>query len=228
MGVGKTLICLALILLTRHQLAQVSPLETGLSPIVTPHMLHTYPFGPAQDLRSQIPPLELHLALPTLVEICANTLASRDQSPAIKFNKKIPGLLKQRVCYYKFSNNANHMRTARGVGEGPQRIYLAKTTLVIVPPILVNQWLEEIEKHVERGELLVLKVEGDLPSVHEMLRHDVSKMMVTTSEGMLMADCSHGCLTYVLNIVASSWQDLAEKRPPTLQTRARVLQNFLT
>jgi hypothetical protein len=166
-------------------------------------MLCTYPFGPAQDLRSQIPPLELNLALPTLAEMCANILASRDQSPASRFDKKIPGLLKQRVCYYKSSINTNHMRAARGVGNQPQRIYLAKTTLVIVPPILVNQWLEEIEKHVELGELSVLKVEGDLPSVHEMLRHDVSKTILMTSDGMLMADCSHGCLTYVLNIDAS-------------------------
>ena len=178
MGVGKTLISLAVILSTLHQPAHAPPYEIDISPAVTAHQLHTYPFGAAQDIRSQLPaypPLRIDLAMPSLAEMCANILATRDRSAAADVGPHMSKLLKQRICYYKYPPDTSCMRAvkAASISNIPERIYLSKTTLLVVPPILVDQWLQEIEKHVEYGALSVLKVEGELPGIHKLLEYDV-------------------------------------------------------
>ena len=180
MGVGKTLICLAVILSTLHQPAEVPPHEIDISPPVTAHMLHTYPFGPAHELRFRIPPIRTDLTLPSLAEMCANMLAVRDRSSAADSGPHISGLLKQRVCYYKYPPDTSCMRAAKaaGISDVPERVYLSKATLIVVPEILIEQWLQEIEKHVEPGSLSVLKVDGELPSVQKLLEYDVSSFPV--------------------------------------------------
>jgi hypothetical protein len=184
MGVGKTLISLAVILSTLHQLAQLPPHELDISPAVTAHQLHTYPFVPAQEIRSRIPPLQVDLASPTLAEMCANVLATRDRSAAADFGPHLSRLLTQRTCFYKYPPDTSCMRAVKAatISDVSERIYLSKTTLLIVPQMLVEQWLHEIEKHVEQGALSVLKVEGELPGIHKLLEYDVS---VTLFLGLL-------------------------------------------
>lgn len=179
MGVGKTLISLAVILSTLHQPAQIPQHEVEISPVVTAHQLHTYPFGPADELRSRLPrhtPIRIDLALPTLAEMCANILATRDRSAAADVGPHMSQLLKQRICYYKYPPDTSCMRAAKAayISDVPERIYLSKTTLVVVPQMLVEQWLHEIETHIEPGALSVLKVEGELPGIHKLLEYDVS------------------------------------------------------
>jgi hypothetical protein len=177
MGVGKTLMCLALITSTLHQSADPPPHEIDISPAVTAHMIHTYPFGRAHELRFRIPPIRTDLALPSLVEMCANMLVLKDRSSAADFEPHVSRLLNQRVCYYKYPPDTSCMRAAKaaGVSDVAERVYLSKTTLVVVPEILVEQWLQEIEKHVEPGNLSVLKVgQGELPNAHKLLEYDVS------------------------------------------------------
>jgi SNF2 family DNA or RNA helicase len=78
------------------------------------------------------------------------------------------------------------MRRAKAalISQVPERVYLSKTTLVVVPPILVEQWIQEIEKHTEDGALKVLRVEGELPGVARLLDYDVSP----ESEAVLIPD----------------------------------------
>lgn len=175
MGVGKTLICLAMILSTLHQVSEVPPHEVDISPVVTDHMLHTYPFGLAQELRHRLPPVPTGLALPSLSEICANILAVHDRSET-HFSPHISALLTQKTCYYKYPPDTSCMRRAKAatINEVPEKVYLSKTTLVVVPPILVEQWMQEIEKHVDSGALKILRVEGELPGVNRLLDYDVS------------------------------------------------------
>jgi hypothetical protein len=181
MGVGKTLISLAVILSTLHQPAQTPPHEIDISPAVTAHQLHTYPLGAAQEVRSLLPrypPLRIDLAMPSLAEMCANILATRDRSAAADVGPHMSKLLNQRICYYKYPPDTSCMRAVKAayISDIPERVYLSKTTLLVVPPILVDQWLHEIERHVEHGALLVLKVEGELPGIHKLLEYDVSPM----------------------------------------------------
>lgn len=197
MGVGKSLISLAVIISTLHQPAQIPPHEVDISPAVTAHQLHTYPFGPAADVRSRLPrnpPLRTDLALPSLAELCANILASRDRSAVADVGPHMSKLLTQRVCYYKYPPDTSCMRAAKAVyiNDEPERIYLSKTTLLVVPPMLIEQWLHEIEKHVEGGAMSVLKVEGELPSIHKLLEYDVSLVSFLPKGLELMLGHSHG------------------------------------
>jgi hypothetical protein len=54
---------------------------------------------------------------------------------------------------------------------------VATSTLVVVPPILVKQWLAEAEKHLVPGALRIKVVaddKKDLPPIEELMAHDVS------------------------------------------------------
>ena len=179
MGVGKTLISLAVILSTLHQPAQPPPHQVDISPVLTAHQLHTYPFASVNDIRSrlpQYPPLRIDLALPSLAEMCANILATRDRTGAADFGPHMSKLLQQRICYYQYPPDTSCMRAAKAAytSDVPERIYLSKTTLLVVPQMLVEQWLHEIETHNDHGALSVLKVDGELPGIHKLLEYDVS------------------------------------------------------
>lgn len=179
MGTGKTLMCLALILSTLHQPTQPPPHELDLSPIVTQNMLDTYPFPSIQAVRDQCMPETMNgfQALPSLSQLCANLLACRDRSADLAFDNRISTLINQNTFYLKYPPDTSWMRNARAtsIRRISKRIYLSNTTLVIVPPILVDQWLQEIEKHTEPGALKVLRVGGEeLPAVMELFGYDVS------------------------------------------------------
>ena len=56
-----------------------------------------------------------------------------------------------------------------------KKVFLANSTLVVVPAILIQQWKDEIETHIEAGTLKVLEVtKGPLPNIEELLQYDVS------------------------------------------------------
>lgn len=185
MGTGKTLMCLSSILATLHQPTQPPPYEIDLSPIVTQHMLDTYPFPNVQAIRDRCWPegvkhVEDSLALPSLAQTCANMLACRDQSVDIESShvkNQLSTLIKQKTFYLKYPADTSWMRNVRAAStqSTAERIYLANSTLVVVPPILVDQWMQEIDKHVEADALRVLRVGSeDLPKIVELLGYDVS------------------------------------------------------
>lgn len=200
MGVGKTLICLSLVLATLHQPAQPPPHDIDLSPILTDHMLHTYPFRRMRAIREDVSLLtRLDLAVPTLSELCANILACRDHSvdlafSAVNVDPGISALIHQRTFYYKYPPDTSCMRTAkaRKISGIADKIFLSNTTLVAVPPILVDQWMQEIEKHVELGVLKVLKVDGELPHAARLLEYDVSRSLDSAFRGLCCTDHPNG------------------------------------
>jgi hypothetical protein len=60
----------------------------------------------------------------------------------------------------------------------PERFLLAQTTLVVVPQILVAQWLSEAELHLDDGALRIFTLgnKQKLPRVEELIKYDVSAM----------------------------------------------------
>lgn len=181
MGTGKTLMCLALILSTIHQPTQPPPHELNISPIVTQEMLDTYPYPDIQTIRDQSSQeaIEGDLKLPSLSQLCGNLLACRDQSTGQAFSlldNRLSTSIRQDTFYLQYPPDTSWMRNARAatVRRTAEKVYLGNTTLVIVPPILVDQWEQEIDKHIEHGALRVLRVGAeDLPGVVELLRYDV-------------------------------------------------------
>ncbi|KAJ6790380.1 hypothetical protein PWT90_04218 [Aphanocladium album] len=55
----------------------------------------------------------------------------------------------------------------------PKKIYLSSTSLVIVPNNLLSQWKQEISKHTDGLEVLVLAKTDPIPAVETLLEYDV-------------------------------------------------------
>jgi hypothetical protein len=74
----------------------------------------------------------------------------------------------------------------RSTGATKRKVYISATTLVIVPDILVAQWLSEIQKHVKEGALDYIKLEKDDHVPDEM---DLAKLdLVLVSESKIRAE----------------------------------------
>ena len=78
-----------------------------------------------------------------------------------------------------------------------RKVYLSSSTLIIVPDILISQWLAEISKHVEEGALDYVKVEKDdqMPSEIELCKLDlvlVSESKIRMEENRFWSTCESG------------------------------------
>ena len=80
--------------------------------------------------------------------------------------------------YFKYpqdDGDCMRMVKRKSMSKGAKRVYLANTTLIVVPGILVQQWKDEMEKHIETDKLKVLEVTKDeLPPIQDLLSYDVS------------------------------------------------------
>jgi hypothetical protein len=58
----------------------------------------------------------------------------------------------------------------------PERFILAQTTLIVVPQLLIAQWLSEAKAHLEPGVLKIFTMGSDkkLPPIEALIRYDVS------------------------------------------------------
>lgn len=182
MGVGKTLMCLALVLASRHQPVR-PPAGFGISDVTSDAAL-LWPTADAAALRAALAlhGQELPVAggTPSLASLCAEVLA-REAPHAARIHQVPEGsraLLDRNCVYYRFPPPVRLPRGAKRVPFVPaERTLLANTTLVVVPQILVGQWVQQIQEHVEPGaiEYLILQDAKDaMPPVEMLAKYDVS------------------------------------------------------
>ncbi|OBA24290.1 hypothetical protein METBIDRAFT_35673 [Metschnikowia bicuspidata var. bicuspidata NRRL YB-4993] len=140
MGLGKTLICLALICLSKHEISSI------------PHdiILEEPPKG--TDIGSfKMKPLK------TLAEIALSSIAQNSlpwkyfaqdlPSAIVQKLKKLPGVFfvsREPVQ----SNLGLRVRNATALKPSILKLVLTSSTLVIVPENLLHQWNDETKKHV--------------------------------------------------------------------------------
>lgn len=159
MGTGKTCICLALILVTRHKLAQVAYGKTSseLSTVRTARY-ETFPWNVHGSVPPQRPPTLRELALDALM--CNNHHAALSKEPKLA----VFGLPLHGDLPYLWEEPLNKGREdTRSSTNHRRKIYISAATLVIVPDILVAQWLDELAKHVKLGALTYVKVDKNSP-----------------------------------------------------------------
>lgn len=187
MGVGKTLMCLALALASRHQPVR-PPSGFGISD-VTSDVALMWPTADSASLRAalslhgqEFSPQMLARGTPSLASLCAEVLA-REAPHAARVHEVPDGskhLLDRTTVYYRFPPPVRLPRGAKRVPFVPaERFVLANTTLVVVPQILVGQWAQQIEEHVEPGALqfIVLQDAKDaMPPVEVLAKYDVSQL----------------------------------------------------
>lgn len=180
MGVGKTLMCLALIIASRHQHARPPP-GFDVSGVTTTAALEAWPTRSEAGLREALGLPEGAGGTPSLASICAEVVA-REYPHAHRFFPDLSPSCRQlldRTCvYYRFPPPVRLPRGAkRVVCSAAERFVLAPTTLVVVPGILTVQWQQQIDEHTEPGALTCLTVpdgNGPLPPVEAMAKYDVS------------------------------------------------------
>ncbi|WOO76723.1 putative ATP-dependent helicase [Vanrija pseudolonga] len=186
MGVGKTLMCLALVLASRHQATLPPPGATDISEVVTDVAVKTYSTASMAALRLELDADDDELAgTPSLSSMCADIIVQ--SNPAAGWTRDLPispvaqNLLNNRKCmYFRFPPPARLPRGAKRVPYRPAEPFvLAPTTLIVVPPILVPQWVQEAESHLQEGALRILVIkEGKepLPPMEELVQHDIVLM----------------------------------------------------
>ncbi|KAI1276165.1 SNF2 family N-terminal domain-containing protein [Xylaria sp. FL0933] len=162
MGIGKTLMCLALILSTKS--------EPSKPP--DPFIAETPPrrsIGSLMDMAAAAankhsvawkPYFEAYTAqLGYVYQNCIEALTSHENR-----------------ALYKVRNTLVEPRRSNRLAprEIPSKdVFLSHATLVIVPSNLVKQWQNEIKKHTTGLKVLVLVNQDAIPSVTELLFYDV-------------------------------------------------------
>lgn len=158
MGLGKTLMCLALILATRNHPPKVPP---------------AYGFPPVRATIASLADMAVSTinrkSVPWKVEFERIKHASQDDMSSCvdKLQRSPPG----------YEIPVEPVRWNRKtVIPPPQKKTLAATTIIVVPRNLCKQWHSEIHKHVDEGILRILLMEEPrsvLPPADELREYDV-------------------------------------------------------
>ncbi|KAF8947839.1 hypothetical protein BGZ47_007648 [Haplosporangium gracile] len=121
--------------------------------------------------------------IPSLRDFAAATVKTR----AVNYrhvkdyiNPDIMDTLEDSLLFYHESGSSEQNRQSKSrhtkTSEPPVEIYLSSATLVIVPPNLVDQWCNEINKHTEDGALKVFTITNnsqEFPNLRTLLQYDL-------------------------------------------------------
>lgn len=151
---SKTLICLAVILASKHQISSV-PEEHAPPPLLRESVASLGDLCVTSIWQNAIPWTQYVDMIP---ENCVKK---------IKDNHgfyEAPQTPQSRSSRYSYDRNTT------------EKIYLAASTIIVCPQNLVKQWEEEISKHIQKGALKVLtiaKSPAEIPCVSDLLGYDV-------------------------------------------------------
>ena len=196
MGVGKTLMCLALIVATLRTPTRPPVDSVDASPPLSTESFQCWPFAAHNYARSQLGIHRSGQGVPSLSALCLDRLRKTDTllKPSVSssdldasmdganetLEEHVPptvaAKLRQPMFYYAYPNEPSCPRGVKAQRRPlPTKMWLANTTLVVVPQILMEQWKAEIEKHVQRDTLRALEIgaKEDVPSVQVLLQYDL-------------------------------------------------------
>ncbi|KAI1760503.1 SNF2 family N-terminal domain-containing protein [Hypoxylon sp. FL1150] len=159
MGTGKTLICLALILCTKHEPTKVPEPFVAMNPPRT-RVASLMDMAAATVNRHSVP-WKLHLYANDKYEYknCERALTAKENQ-----------------AYYEVSEPVDQPRKTRRSIDRPaevKTVYPSSLTLVVVPNNLVRQWEDEMKKHTTGLKLLVMVENQQLPPIKELLDYDI-------------------------------------------------------
>lgn len=193
LGTGKTVMTLGLILATIDQLP--SPQGSMLDPrlVLTPLALRYFPTEEFSDMRAKIAQHQRRrrkdkrgeevadgLKVPSLVEQLLHLCCTRRDEVQLHDGLhqleeiSLQHSLHQNQPFYYFYDidPIQAVRSDRNKNKDviPKKIYLTAATLVIVPPNLFNQWLNEINKHCDDSitSRVYTAKSGSLPSARDL------------------------------------------------------------
>lgn len=195
LGTGKTVIILALILATIHQIS--SPEESIMDDrhVMTPLSFRYFPSAECTSTRKRFFRGKedtfdsQSCCLPSFVELLLHRKRTTPDT-SIPNTATVQGLLSHErhmeivskveqihldqllqattpfYYHYEGEPTTNERTQRKGTDPGPRRVYLTSATLIIVPANLLGQWGREIQKHVEYPiRVLILRQGTPMPHV---------------------------------------------------------------
>ncbi|KAJ3023201.1 hypothetical protein HKX48_003979 [Thoreauomyces humboldtii] len=177
MGTGKTCICIALILQTRHQ-SSCPPIDCVGGGIQLKLDTKWSRFLDEDDCAAA--EAAGRVMFPTLKEMAAKRILL-SRVPFRKSKDRLPShlykLLRNSPPFY-LKAGPKQVRVSRYSSEAPRAmpILLSSTTLVVVPDTLVDQWRTELNKHVYDRELKILVITNpadSVPDAKSLTKYDI-------------------------------------------------------
>ncbi|KAJ2809290.1 hypothetical protein H4R20_000193 [Coemansia guatemalensis] len=195
MGTGKTCECLALILITKRQMAlppivgEVVPcVGTVISALTTDYSTaeatsNTALYGDRESSR-QIPRLKTLAARAALLS-CVESLRVMHDDGMIS-NETWKSLVPYPPYYWV--DPIAESRSRRGMASDAMqqmafKVYMSSSTIVVVPDNLIDQWVREKYKHIEDdGGLEILKIDNStevIPEPDNLIMYDLVLVSVS-------------------------------------------------
>jgi hypothetical protein len=143
MGLGKTLICLAVILATKHHLPQI-PAAYYPSPPVRRRV------GTLADMAASV------LGRKSIPAKAQLEWKGQDEDIDVSIFKEV---LDRNVAFYEIPPDLPRINRNTRIPTSRQ-VVLSSATIVVVPRNLLHQWQSEIQKHVLHGGLKVLVMDS--------------------------------------------------------------------
>jgi SNF2 family DNA or RNA helicase len=158
MGLGKTLICLALILATRDISSQI-PVEHSVGTIPVRKKTGSLLDMAASTIGRTGTPWKIELA--------------RMEADGYDFSK-CREALKRGAGHYFLPAPTPRRESRNPKIVPPRKIWLTTATIVVVPTNLVQQWLHEIKKHTTGLKVLTMnELSTPLPSAEDLAEYDI-------------------------------------------------------
>jgi SNF2 family DNA or RNA helicase len=205
MGLGKTIICLAVILATKGHMPQIPP-----------------PYRPSPPIRSRVG---------SLAQMAANTIG-HNSIPGKAYLEQLESTdnidlsnckshLEKNVPYYEIPYQVIRVNR-KTIIPPPRQLILCGGTLIVVPRNLLHQWQTEIRKHLVGGSLKILvmdtkskrapkakvvqgthdymELRHDLPSVTALSSYDVVLFTRNRFEQEIQFDAVEGGRTFAAEV----------------------------
>ncbi|KAK5663793.1 hypothetical protein OQA88_4225 [Cercophora sp. LCS_1] len=172
MGSGKTLICLALILATKHMTTETPDLYRTSEPAKRKQTASLIDMAAACITRNSVPWKSVFTNEKGEVEWGEGCVAAILRHPGSYLLPRPPPASTLRR--YRF-----------GATAGVEEVYNSHASLVIVPQNLLRQWQSEIQKHTPNLKVLVLDRYVDVPPVEKLLEYEVILFTTVRFERLL-------------------------------------------
>lgn len=161
MGAGKTVICLALILASRAIPTKVPEIYGTAPPPVRPR---------PTSLMDMAASCATQHAIPWRSYLDAYGAQGFDYSRCIGAIKRNPGFY---LIPPPEPRRGGRHPSYEVELPAPKKIYLTSATLIVVPTNLVAQWRQEINKHTDELNVLVITKKDGVPSHKMLLDYDI-------------------------------------------------------